>query len=119
MSPTQTALRTPVSQARFDRVGRVGVGVVDDRGGLPPAGADPAQTEPAHRLRDRLAGDGLAVLAQVGQDPWGTGDLVGVAVEPGDLGLDPLGAQSPASTAPAAARRRTPTGIPPAAAPSV
>jgi len=64
--------------------------VIDDRRGAPPAGADAPQPEAAHRFGDGLTGDDLAALTQVDQDPWGAGHLVGLAVEPRDLGLDPL-----------------------------
>jgi hypothetical protein len=58
----------------FRCVGRVGVPAVALGRGAPPPRANPAQAELAHRLRDRLAADGLAVLAQVGKNSCGAGD---------------------------------------------
>jgi hypothetical protein len=46
--------------------------------------------EPTHRLGDRLAGDDLPVVAEVSQDPRRPRHLIGGAVEPADLLLDPL-----------------------------
>ena len=53
---------------------------VYDRRGLPSLGTDPNQSESAHRRRDGFAGDDLPLVTQVGEDSWGTINLVGVVV---------------------------------------
>jgi hypothetical protein len=52
----------------FHRIDRVSISVVDQHGRLPPFRTDARQAQPAHDLRDGLAGDDLAVVTEVGED---------------------------------------------------
>lgn len=71
-------------------VNGVAVGAVQNRRRLPSFRAHTDETELAHSLGDGLSRDGLAVLAQVHEDLRGPRNLVGVAVKPRHLRLDPL-----------------------------
>src|SRR5674476_184065 len=79
----------------FGRISRIGIGVVDDGGGLPFLGTDTSQTEFTHRFGDRFAADDLTVVTQISQNLRRPRHLIGFAVEPADLLLNDLGPDRP------------------------